>query len=169
MSCRLSSRSRRTAFGLPVLLGLTVLLTAAGGTGIAAAEESFTETGCNTCLALDVDGDGLSAGEEQSYGTNPNLFDTDGDQLGDGAEVADWYADPLVPDTDGDGILDGVELDLGTFLATYDSDGDGLRDGTEVYSVATNPLNYDTDGDSYTDYDELFVYNTLPQIYVSHP
>src|SRR3989338_5692020 len=35
----------------------------------------------NKCEVLDSDGDGLSDLEEKSIGTNPKLFDTDGDTL----------------------------------------------------------------------------------------
>ncbi len=42
----------------------------------------------------DSDNDTLSATEENLYGTNPSLYDTDSDGYGDGAELASGY-DPL--------------------------------------------------------------------------
>lgn len=62
----------------------------------------------------DRDGDGLSNSAEAAAGTNPDGGDTDGDRLGDGAEVLFYGTDPLDPDTDGDLISDGDEIDHGT-------------------------------------------------------
>ena len=167
----MDTRIARTAlgsFGITVLLGLAVL-TAPAPAGAAPDGQFDEQTTCRACLLPDTDGDGLDYADEVAYGTNPNAFDTDGDRLSDGAEVADWEADPLDRDTDDDGLLDGLEVELGTYLGDSDTDGDRLSDGDEVYDYATNPLNYDTDYDGYTDYDELFVYRTLPQIASSHP
>jgi len=74
------------------------------------------------------DGDGLSEHDEVFiYGTSQFLWDTDGDGLGDGDEIAN-ATDPLNPDTDGDGMLDGMEVenDLNPNLddSLEDSDGD---------------------------------------------
>lgn len=62
----------------------------------------------------DPDGDGLTTAEEQQHGTNPNNPDTDGDGLGDGAEVNVHHTDPTNPDTDGGSVDDGTEVDNGT-------------------------------------------------------
>lgn len=59
----------------------------------------------------DVDGDGLSNGEETVAGTDPTLADTDGDGLNDRAEKETFKTDPLKEDTDGDGANDGWEKD----------------------------------------------------------
>jgi hypothetical protein len=67
----------------------------------------------------DYDQDDLTVLEELALGTNPNLFDTDGDGVGDGMEVA-LGTNPLVADawvgrdSDGDGIDDLTEIALGT-------------------------------------------------------
>ena len=47
-------------------------------------------------LIIDADGDGLADAAEANLLTNPNLFDTDNDGIGDGQEVLDG-TDPLVP------------------------------------------------------------------------
>ena len=49
--------------------------------------------------------------------------------------------DPNIPDTDGDGLFDGAEIDEGTDPFNPDTDGDGLTDGEEVndYGTATSP------------------------------
>lgn len=51
----------------------------------------------------DPDHDGLTSAEEQLYGTNPNVADTDGDGYSDGVEVRGGY-DPLKP-SPGDKII----------------------------------------------------------------
>jgi hypothetical protein len=49
-----------------------------------------------------------------NLGTDPSLFDSDGDGLGDGSEVSVYATDPLNPDTDGDGFDDAAEIDGGS-------------------------------------------------------
>jgi hypothetical protein len=115
----------------------------------------------------DRDGDGLFDDDETvdginaEYGTDPDLFDTDGDQIGDGEEVFNG-TDPLTPggaapgaDRDGDGVYDDYELSLGTDPDRPDTDGDGLTDYEDVY-YGTDPLRVDTDGDGLGDGEELF-------------
>ncbi|MDA0766682.1 MAG: hypothetical protein O3A92_07655 [Verrucomicrobia bacterium] len=92
------------------------------------------------CIAVDSDGDGLSDGDEEAFGTDPFDPDTDDDGLNDGLEFAN-NADPLNPDTDGDGLLDGAEVFThGTSPANEDTDGDGFSDGGEVV-LGSDPLN----------------------------
>ena len=62
----------------------------------------------------DPDGDGLTNDQEAEHGTDPNVADTDGDLLDDGAEVNLHDTDPTDPDTDGDGYLDGWEHQAGS-------------------------------------------------------
>jgi hypothetical protein len=62
---------------------------------------------------IDRDADGLDDVTEESIGTDPNNWDTDGDELSDGDEAIVWETDPLNPDTDGDGFSDGAEVKNG--------------------------------------------------------
>ncbi|MCA1813161.1 MAG: hypothetical protein LC624_04310 [Halobacteriales archaeon] len=132
--------------------------------------------GC-TGPGSDADGDGLDGAQEvvardilletregtvhRAVTSDPELADTDGDGVGDGAE-AEQHTDPSDVDSDGDGLLDGHDLPAhtplaaqllargiaraanGTFLGelelltkpfSWDSDRplpDGLSDGDEV-------------------------------------
>jgi len=137
---------------------------------------------------LDSDLDGLADWEENEaywggYLTNPNLFDTDGDSVGDLDEILGG-TDPLEPcsnnaDTDGDGLNDWFEVSTGcpleygipggnssldnytTLLDDTDSDNGGISDYQE-YIDGTNPqdnpsddLNpLDSDGDGINDASE---------------
>jgi len=122
----------------------------------------------------DSDGDGLTDAEELRYGTQSDLFDTDSDGYGDGAEIALFATDPLAaestpadmldldgdglngaqetrfgtdpldPDTNEDGVIDGLE-------AVLDLDGDGLT-GFEEHLLGTDIYLFDTDGDGVSDF-----------------
>jgi len=92
----------------------------------------------------DMDGDGLSDGDEISHGTNPKCVDSDYDGLRDGEEVYVYKIDPLKRDTDGDGLLDSEEV-WGTYGAVTDpnnadSDGDGVPDGEERLGFGFAPI-----------------------------
>ena len=63
--------------------------------------------------AIDTDADGLDDTRESTLRTDPDHWDSDGDELSDGDEVIIWKTDPLNPDSDGDGFLDGVEIKNG--------------------------------------------------------
>jgi hypothetical protein len=96
----------------------------------------------------DSDGDGLfDADETGVYGTNPYVYDTDGDGAGDGEEVY-YGSNPLA--ADGNSGTSGI-----------DSDGDGLYDTDETSIYGTNPAVYDTDGDGSGDGEEVY-YGTDP-------
>lgn len=75
----------------------------------AVAPLSTPETG----LPGDDDRDGLTNEEEQKFGANPEVADTDGDGLSDYEEVKIYHTDPLKVDTDGDGYKDGDEVKNG--------------------------------------------------------
>jgi len=65
-------------------------------------------------MSDDPDGDGLTTTQEQSLGTDPLKYDTDGDGLSDGDEVNVYHTNPLLADSDGDGQSDGMEITCGT-------------------------------------------------------
>jgi hypothetical protein len=94
----------------------------------------------------DVDGDGLSDGDEllRTNKTNPNSVDSDLDGLSDGDEVHVYKTEPTKRDTDGDGLLDSEEL-FGTYGVVTDptkrdSDEDGLSDGEEIFGFGFAPI-----------------------------
>ncbi len=80
----------------------------------------------------DPDNDGLNNLGEFESNTSPNVADTDGDGLNDGAEVNDHGTDPLLSDTDTDGLGDITEVNGPTDPLNPDSDGDGQLDGPEI-------------------------------------
>ncbi|MEM7334906.1 MAG: hypothetical protein AAF490_22705, partial [Chloroflexota bacterium] len=115
----------------------------------------------------DPDNDGLTNGQEELLGTDPNNPDSDNDGKEDGAEVGDDVENPI--DTDEDGIHDALESDDedidGDEIADEldndhsdgpdaDSDSDGINNGVEII-VGTNPNNPDSDGDGESDGEEL--------------
>jgi len=94
----------------------------------------------------DVDGDGLSDGDEllRTNKTNPNCVDSDSDGLSDGDEVHIYKTEPTKRDTDGDGLMDSEEL-FGTYGVVTDptkrdSDEDGLSDGEEIFGFGFAPI-----------------------------
>jgi methionine-rich copper-binding protein CopC len=140
-------------------------------------ELANTDPPSNTALNPDddLDGDGLTNMEEFNLNTDPNLADTDGDTLDDGAEVAGAGArpatSPLAVDTDGDGLDDAVESNTGIWVGASDTgtdptdvdwDRDGLTDGLETntgvyvdrFDTGTDPYSNDSDGDGVWDWYE---------------
>lgn len=98
--------------------------------------------------AGDPDLDGLTNLQEKEEGTLPHVFDTDGDELSDGAEVLVHFTDPLVRDTDGDGLDDYEEVEIYfTHPLLADSDGDGYADKVEI--------DEQTDPNDITDYPDF--------------
>jgi cysteine-rich repeat protein len=65
--------------------------------------EVTTEPDDDNCVQgysneVDSDGDGLTDRTECYIGTDPNNFDTDGDSCWDGAEINQFYTNPLISD-----------------------------------------------------------------------
>ena len=81
----------------------------------------------------DRDGDGLSLLDELfTFGTDPDLWDTDFDGASDGYEVAAG-SNPRTRDSDGDGLVDGSDPDPAVQTSLADLDGDGIPDAYEDY------------------------------------
>lgn len=55
--------------------------------GFKPAVNNATDINPNNDIGVDLDGDGLTNGQECEWGTNPLRIDTDGDEVGDGVEV----------------------------------------------------------------------------------
>jgi hypothetical protein len=112
--------------------------------------------------AADVDGDGLSAADEATLGTDPLDADTDGDGMDDLDELLAG-CHPLVDDTDGDLLPDGWEAPFGADPLDPDTEDDGVPDGWELL-LGTDPLSADSDDDGWSDIDELRVHRTDPAL-----
>lgn len=81
----------KTAYNVTAMAVFSVLIVAACTFYVVA-----DDGGKNLTLFEDFDQDGLSNGEEHTYGTNPYLADTDGDGYSDGVEVQSGF-NPLKP------------------------------------------------------------------------
>lgn len=123
---------------------------------------------------LDPDLDNITNLGEYGYGTNPNLNDTDTDNLDDFEEIFVYFSNPLSNDSDLDLLgdyyevtidpLDDQYLQNNTFQTDpnfWDTDGDQLSDYYEVAISGTNPIANDTDGDLMLDGYEVY-YNLDP-------
>ena len=89
--------------------------------------------------AADTDGDGISDDLEAPFAAvcyQYDKFDTDGDTIGDGAELTAG-TNPCSKDSDNDGLNDDVETDTGLFV--------------DLNDTGTDPMNPDTDGDGIPD------------------
>lgn len=113
-----------------------------------------------TPVPPDSDGDLVCDLEERNiYGTSPKLFDTDGDDLSDGAEIGDFLCDGQPVGSTISDPLDPCDPWPGT-----DHDDDGLTDCEEEGWECLDPYNSDTDGDGWPDGYEL-----SPQCEDEHP
>ncbi|NHK31116.1 MAG: hypothetical protein FK730_07170 [Asgard group archaeon] len=112
-------------------------------------------------IGVDTDFDRLSDYiENNKWGTNPTIADTDGDGLLDGDEVDYWDdrdVDPL-SDYEGDGLAN---------LLDYDSDNDTISDGDEINIWGSDPINTDSDDDGLLDRDEVI--NSFGEEYGTDP
>ncbi len=84
----------------------------------------------------DLDNDGRTTYDEFNDNTDPNNWDTDGDEMSDGYEVENnldpLNADDRDLDPDGDGLTNQEESALDTNPQSADTDGDGMPDPWEV-------------------------------------
>jgi uncharacterized delta-60 repeat protein len=74
----------------------------------------------------------------QNTGTSPNVIDTDGDGLSDGAEVNLHSSNPNVSDTDGDGFSDGFEVARGFSPISPTSTPDGISTALQAIEYRFN-------------------------------
>ncbi|NQU38769.1 MAG: hypothetical protein HQ523_02335 [Lentisphaerae bacterium] len=84
---------------------------------------------------IDLDLDGLDSDQEAQLGTSDSFTDSDGDTLGDYAEVFSYSTDPTDSDSDNDSLSDGFELNFQPSALnplSPDSDADGMRDADEL-------------------------------------
>ena len=106
---------------------------------VVSAEIFFSDALYTWFFNGDTDGDGIDDATELANGTDPNLVDSDGDGLTDGATGSVLLgAVPGGIDKDGDGYADG-ELDYGTDPNLVDTDGDQIADTLEA-DLGSNPL-----------------------------
>ena len=116
------------------------------------------------CPEWDNDGDALVDSVEtntgifvsaDSTGTDPNLADTDMDEINDYEEIYTYMTNPISVDTDGDSLSDGDEINnYQTNPNSVDTDSDELSDYDELFIHQTDPRNADTDSDGFTDGDD---------------
>ncbi|MCB0015095.1 MAG: hypothetical protein KDE34_24435, partial [Anaerolineales bacterium] len=114
----------------------------------------------------DADGDWVSDADEEKYGTDPDLVDTDGDGATDFEEIFIIGSEPTVAeeDSDGDLIRDVTEtrlLNSDPDVADEDRDFDGIPDLVEL-EKGSDPGKMDSDGDLLSDFLELFLTETDP-------
>ncbi len=129
--------------------------------------QTFTLLQLDT-IGIDIDSDNATNVEELQYNSNPFIFDTDGDGLGDGDEIhlaIQSYGKPFsltTWDSNGDQVSDFDDF-YGSFNVTYtsgilpqfpnasysDYDGDGTKNPFDSYPL--DPLNNDNDQDGLND------------------
>jgi len=141
-------------FNDPATTSVTMAGMLEGETYVFAAS-SFDESGNQSELSaelsytipiVDSDGDLLSDGlEENTYGTDPNSVDSDGDGIDDLAEV-DYWGEGWDGDIDGDGLIN---------LLDQDADGDGVSDGAELAEDSDPADSTDQSGDFKIAFDEI--------------
>lgn len=110
--------------------------------------------------------------KENTYKTDPLLFDTDGDTLSDGDGLPDiletqgmraingrvYYSNPYVVDSDNDGVYDGEEMGIPAGADYKDHTlieevyiGGGEYKYHIIFDAVCDPMNADSDGDGILD------------------
>lgn len=113
----------------------------------------------------DADGDWVSDPDEEKFGTDSSVWDTDGDGSTDFEEIFIVGSDPLKAegDSDEDYMRDVTEAMMGSDPnnADEDRDFDGIPDSVELKN-GSDPGKMDTDGDLLSDFLELYLTETDP-------
>ncbi|MEM7131259.1 MAG: hypothetical protein AAF702_33390 [Chloroflexota bacterium] len=117
-------------------------------------------------IGTDSDGDWVSDADEERFGSDASLVDTDSDGMSDFEEIFVLLTDPSEAniDRDSDGFFDQVEEQLfktDPNQADDDQDGDLLPDVTENL-LGSNPQKADSDQDLLSDFVELFLLDSDP-------
>ncbi|MDP6869791.1 MAG: hypothetical protein QGI21_03345 [Candidatus Poseidoniaceae archaeon] len=125
-----------------------------GSSGRTDLDNLRNQNGQLSCdMVLDTDQDLLHNFEEETYGTNPTLADSDGDMLNDVDEISNSTimigfatgqncGNSLLDKVNRDAPFAQLALDNGLAWFLEDMDGDGALNG---------PSDYDTDGDGMPD------------------
>ncbi len=90
--------------------------TAVAGTeasGVSEASAGGSASSQPSVTSDDADQDGLMREQELQLGTDPAVYDSDGDGVGDGQEVNTYRTNPQNRDSDADGYPDGDEIKNG--------------------------------------------------------
>ncbi|MCK0159297.1 gliding motility-associated C-terminal domain-containing protein [Allomuricauda sp. F6463D] len=136
--------------GEEYLLGTDPYATDSDGDGINDGQEVFDNTnaldecdsiGGTPLASSDCDSDGLTYSEEMELGTDPNISDSDGDNISDGQEVTD-KTDPLNPcDSEGGTPPVDVVCDIAIGNSIISADGDGINDFFNITNIEFFPNN----------------------------
>lgn len=117
-------------------------------------------------LGPDTDNDWVSDADEQRFGSDPDIVDSDSDGMSDFEEIFMLHTNPANADkdSDGDSFFDQVEQQL---FKTNPNEVDGDQDGDLVpdkveSSVGSDLHKIDSDQDLISDFIELFLLKSSP-------
>lgn len=143
---------KNNGYNANIAVGMSVTFGFVGEDGVSGAvpENYFIssyEYNNRDSVEQDTDKDGLNNFQELNFtGTDPLLWDSDKNGIGDGEE-----------DIDEDGLSNFDEMGYETDPLLGDTDGDCLGDSEEIIEYNTDPLEPDTDKDGLTDYDDIIL------------